>query len=169
VFRQTIPHARRTPRAPGGASRVLSALARYLGAAALLGVGIDHLEQFSVEHYSDIPTIGALFALNFVSAAVVAVGLALPLGRVGGAVGRLAPRVLALSGIGIAAGSLAGLLVSESTGLFGFMEVGYRPAIVLSIAFEIAAIVFLAGYLALGRAAGVEAATAAGPRAPTSA
>src|SRR3954470_8028072 len=31
-------------------------------------------------------------------------------------------------------GSFAGLEVSESTGLFGFVESGYRPAILLSIA-----------------------------------
>ena len=41
---------------------------RYLGAAALLGVGIDHIQQYFGASYSAIPTIGTLFALNFVSA-----------------------------------------------------------------------------------------------------
>jgi hypothetical protein len=54
-----------------------------------------------------------------------------------------------MSGIGIAAGSLAGLLVSESGGLFGFMEQGYREAIVLSIVLEVATIVLLGMFLAL--------------------
>ena len=43
---------------------------------------------------------------------------------------RLVLVALALAGIGIAAGSLAGLLISEQWGLFGFMEAGYRAAIV---------------------------------------
>src|SRR3954469_10414823 len=108
--------------------------ARYLAAIALLGVGLDHLEQFSVDHYAAIPTIGTLFALNFASAALIACALAAPTRRLPGHAGAIAARLLCLGGIGTAAGALAGLLVSESTGLFGFMETGYRPAIVLSIA-----------------------------------
>jgi hypothetical protein len=123
-------------------------LTRYLGAGALLAVGLDHLEQRTTAHYSAIPTIGTLFLLNFVSATVVAVGLALPLERLGGPVGRRLLTLLALSGIGIAAGSIAGLLISESTGLFGFMETGYRSAIVLSLVFEGATIILLGIYLA---------------------
>jgi hypothetical protein len=63
--------------------------------------------------------------------------------RLPGRAGRIALPLLSAGGIGVAAGSLAGLLLSESTGLFGFMEVGYRPAIVLSIALELATIVLL--------------------------
>ncbi len=44
-------------------------LARYLGAAALVGVGVDHIWQFYVDSYSVIPTIGTLFALPCASAA----------------------------------------------------------------------------------------------------
>jgi hypothetical protein len=160
--------AGRTRCARRPARRLLSGLARYLGAAALLGVGIEHLEQFSVEHYSAIPTIGTLFAVNFASAAVVAVGLVLPLHRLAGPLGRLASPILGLSGIGIAAGSLVGLLVSETTGLFGFTEVGYRGAIVLSIVLEAATIVLLAGYLALRRDVGVTAPASAVVRTRTS-
>jgi hypothetical protein len=43
---------------------------------------------------------------------------------------------------------VAGLLISETTGLFGFMEDGYRSAIVLSLVFEGATIVLLGTYLA---------------------
>ena len=125
----------------------MALLARYLGAAALLAVGLDHLEQRSAAHYSAIPTIGTLFLLNFVSATVVAVALALPLERLGPATRRV-PALLAVGGVGIAAGSVAGLLVSETAGLFGFMEDGYRGAIVLSLVFEAATIVLLATYLA---------------------
>jgi hypothetical protein len=124
-------------------SHTIATWARYLGALALLGVGVDHLEQFSVDSYSAIPTIGTLFALNFASAALIAAGLAAPVQRLPRSAGRLAVPVLSLSGIGVAAGSLAGLLVSESIGLFGFMETGYRPAILLSIALEVTTIVLL--------------------------
>ena len=126
---------------------------RYLGALALLGVGLDHLEQFSVDSYSAIPTIGTLFALNFASAALLAAGLASPVQRLPGRSGRLAVPLLCLAGIGVAAGSLAGLLLSESSGLFGFMEAGYRPGILTSIAFEAAAIAFLGIHLGLRRRA----------------
>jgi hypothetical protein len=122
----------------------MALLSRYLGAAALLAVGLDHLEQRSAAHYAAIPTIGTLFLLNFVSATVIAIALALPLQRLG----RRLPALLALSGAGIAAGSVAGLLISETTGLFGFMEDGYRSAIVLSLVLEGATIVLLGTYLA---------------------
>jgi hypothetical protein len=127
--------------------------ARYAGAVALLAVGLDHLEQFAVDSYSAVPTIGTLFLLNFGSAAAVAAGLAAPVQRLPGGAGRLAVPLLSLSGLGVAAGSLAGLFVSETSGLFGFMEAGYRPAIVLSIGLETAVVVLLGSCLALGRGA----------------
>ncbi len=46
-------------------------------------------------------------------------------------------------------GSLAGVIVSESVGLFGLMETGYRSAIVVSITLEVAAIVLLLAHLIL--------------------
>src|SRR3954454_21730638 len=95
--------------------------ARFLGAIALLGVGLVHLEQFAVDHYSAVPTIGTLFALNFASAALIAGGLLAPVGRLPAGPARMALPVLAFSGIGVAVGSLAGLLLSESVCLFGFM------------------------------------------------
>ena len=106
-----------------------------LGALALLAVGLDHLEQFSVGHYSVIPTIGTLFVLNFVSAIVIAGGLAVSNGKL-----RL---LFGIGGLGVAGGSLAGLLISETVGLFGFTEIGYRPAIELSIALDVTTIALL--------------------------
>jgi hypothetical protein len=44
-------------------------------------------------------------------------------------------------------GSLVALLISEQTPLFGFMESGYRQAIVISIALEAATTVLLGGFL----------------------
>jgi hypothetical protein len=137
--------------------RAAAVAARYLGAAALLGVGLDHLEQYSTEHYSAIPTIGTLFALNFASAALIAGALAAPVQRLPGRAGRIALPLLSAGGIGVAAGSFAGLLLSESTGLSGFMEVGYRPAIVLSIGLEATTIALLSVHLALRRPHGPRA------------
>ena len=122
--------------------------ARYLGAAALLGVGIDHLQQYFGASYSSIPTIGTLFALNFASAALLAAGLVLPMQRLFSRAGTRILGALAAGGIAVALGSLIALLVSEQTPLFGFMEYGYRQAIAISIVLEVAATVLLGVFLA---------------------
>jgi hypothetical protein len=95
-------------RRPRGGPSVLLPLTRYLGAAALLAVGVDHLDQYAVQHYDAIPAIGTLFALNFVSATVVAAGLAVPVERLSRRFGRTILDALALAGAAVAAGSLAG-------------------------------------------------------------
>jgi hypothetical protein len=56
----------------------------------------------------------------------------------------------------------AGLLVSENGGLFGFSEQGYRGAIVLSIGFDVATVVFLGAFLALRALADSRARVSAG-------
>jgi hypothetical protein len=119
----------------------------YLGALAVLATGVAHIEQYSVDNYSTVPTIGTLFLLNFVAAIVIAVGLIAPLRRVTGRYTDLVRAVIAVGGIGLGVLSLAGLFVSESTGLFGFVEHGYRMAIVVAIAVEVAATIFLAAFL----------------------
>ena len=120
---------------------------RYLGAAALLGVGIDHIQQYLGASYSAVPTIGTLFALNFVSSVLLAAGLVAPVERAFRRRGKLILGFLALSGIGVALGSLIGLLISEQTPLFGFMESGYRQAIVISIVLEVATVLLLGTFL----------------------
>jgi hypothetical protein len=134
-----------------GRRTTVGPVARYLGAVALVGVGVDHLWQYSVDSYSVIPTIGTLFALNFAAALLVALGLVAPLHRLSRRWDRALPALLAVGGVGIALGSFAGLEVSESTGLFGFMESGYRAAIVLSIALDAATVIFLGAFLVAGR------------------
>ena len=126
----------------------LAHVCRVLGALALLGVGIDHIDQYWADSYSAIPTIGTLFALNFVSATFVGLGLLAPVRRLAGRWADAVLALLALSGIGIATGALAGLLVSERSGLFGFMEQGYRSAIVVSIVLEVATVFLLGIFLA---------------------
>jgi hypothetical protein len=119
---------------------------RYLGALAVLATGIAHIEQYSVDDYSTVPTIGTLFLLNFIAAIVIAVGLIAPLRRVTGRHADLVRAVIAAGGIGLGVLSLAALFVSETTGLFGFVEHGYRMAIVVAIVVEVAATVFLVAF-----------------------
>jgi hypothetical protein len=122
-------------------------IALYLGAASLVVSGVDHIEQYYVNDYRTIPTIGRLFVLNFVSAVVVAVGLIAPIGRVTRRYADAIRAGLAVAGIGIAVLSLAALFISESGSLFGFTENGYREPIVVAIASEVAAALFLVIYL----------------------
>jgi hypothetical protein len=112
---------------------------RTFGALSVLVVGAVHIEQYFAVHFDVVPIIGPLFALNFAGATLIGIGLLLPLRRV-----RL---LLALGGIGLAVTSLAFLLVSEHRPLFGFEDYGNRPGILIAIAAEAAAVLFLGGYL----------------------
>jgi hypothetical protein len=126
---------------------IIAQASRYLGALAVLATGVAHIEQYSVDDYSTVPTIGTLFLLNFIAAIVIAVGLIVPLQPVTGRYTDVVRAALAVGGIGLGVGSLAGLFVSETTGLFGFVEHGYRMAIVVAIVVEVAATVFLVAFL----------------------
>lgn len=117
---------------------------RVLGAGALLGVGAVHIDQYVAVHYEVIPVIGPLFLLNLIGAAVIALILILPSERLLGAV---VVGLSALAGIGLAITSGIFLLESEHTTLFGFMENGYRSAIILSFIAEGATVALLGGYL----------------------
>ena len=135
-------------------SSAIAATARYLGALAVLATGVVHIQQYYVNDYSTVPTIGTLFFLNFVSALVITAGLVAPLGRVAGRYADSIRALFAVGGIGLAVLSLVSLLVSESSSLFGFTENGYRTAIVLAIVAEAAAAVFLLIFLAAERSGG---------------
>ena len=121
---------------------------RALGAVATVVVGAVHLQQY-FKLYSSVATIGTLFVLNFVGATVIGVGLLAPLERLAGRIGTAAVALLSLGGIGLAATSFVGLLVSEHTGLFGFTEPGYDPtAIAASRVAEVAVVALLGSFLA---------------------
>jgi hypothetical protein len=125
-------------------------IARALGAGALLVVGGVHLEQYTVAHFSVIPTIGPLFLLTVIAAGALGLILMVPMSDVARRRGRLRfDSMAALAGIAVASGALAGLLISEQTALFGFMEHGYRLEIVIAIAAESVAIVSLGAFLAI--------------------
>jgi hypothetical protein len=133
------------PRKPNGASWVAP---RVLGALSLLATGAVHLQQYA-RLYSEVPTIGTLFVLNFAGATAVGIALLLPLERFAGRVGTLLVSLLAAAGIAIAAVAFAFLLISEHTPLFGFQEPGYDPpAIAATRGAEIATVLFLGAFLA---------------------
>src|SRR6201999_1579915 len=118
--------------------------ARLLGALSILGVGAVHLQQYSGNGYSTVPTIGTLFLLNAISAGVVGFALLLPLQRLLGRLrGDAAVGILALAGVAIAVGSLVALFISETGTLFGFSEGGYDAPIVIAIVTEAIAALLL--------------------------
>jgi hypothetical protein len=141
------PRHRTGPWLSAGRRSIIAQASRYIGALAVLATGVAHFEQYTVDDYSSVPTIGTLFLLNFIAAIVVAVGLIVPLGRIAGRYADAVRAVIAVGGIGLGVLSLVALFVSETSGLFGFVEHGYRMAIVSAIVAEAAAAVFLIAFL----------------------
>ena len=121
----------------------LVALVRPLAAISLLAVAGVHIQLYIVEDYRVIPTIGPLFLLTFIGGTILGLYFLIPASRHSGRVRLLVDAVAALGGWFLAAGALVGLLISEHTPLFGFMEHGYRFAIVFAIVSEAVAIVAL--------------------------
>jgi len=128
---------------------ILAHAALVVGGLAVLATGADHLDEYTANGFSTVPTIGTLFLLNFIAATVVGGGLLLPLGRIAKRFAEPLRALLSLSGIGIAASSLAGLWISETWSLFGFTDNGFRSTIVVAIVAESIAILALTAYLAL--------------------
>ncbi len=135
-------------RGPGD-RRGAPGVARTLGAIALLVVGGVHPEQYTVAHFSLIPTIGPLFLVNFIAATSLGLLLLIPIRRSARHGRQLFDSLAALAGIGVAAGALAALLISEHRPLFGFMEHGYRLEIVIAISAEAVAVASLGVFIAI--------------------
>lgn len=150
----------------------LLTVTRTLGGLALLVVGGVHFQQYQYEFYSSIPTIGPLFLATFVVATMLGLFLLVPIRRPSGRLRTLVDEVAALSGVGLATGAFVGLLITEHTPLFGFMEHGYRFAIVLALVSEAVAIALLTLFVVRaphpsstpGTASGPEFSGAAQPR-----
>jgi hypothetical protein len=107
------------------------------GALGLAGEAAVHVQQyFALFH--DVRWIGPLFLANAVACAVAISGL----------IDRRSRDLAALTGVGISAVALAGLIVSYGEGLFGWQEAGFRPVIELTVIFELAAILLLSAALA---------------------
>jgi hypothetical protein len=122
-------------------------IARYLGAISIVLVGVVHAQQYYDAYFSVVPTIGPLFLLSFVGAGVVGTVLFAPVRRFAPRAGDAILALAALGAIGIALGTFAALLISEYRPLFGFMESGYRLAIVLTLVFDVLTTAFLGFFL----------------------
>jgi hypothetical protein len=148
----SYPLAAVPDRAAARSTRVLhvvAEVARYLGACSLLVVGAIHAQQYYEAYFYEVPTIGRLFLLSFVGAAVVGAILLAPVRRLAGGWGDPILVVAALGGIGIAVGTFVSLLVSEYTPVFGFMEADYRLAVVLALVFDVLTTALLGLFVAL--------------------
>jgi hypothetical protein len=119
-----------------GAVRWIDAL-YALGAVMLAVEAAVHVQQF-VSLFHAVRWIGPLFLANAAASLLAAAGLGHD---------RTRP-VAALAGIAISASALASLVLSYGTGLFGWMEGGWRTAIGLALVSELGAVLTLAAGLA---------------------
>ena len=71
---------------------------------------------------------------------MIGLGLLLPFARL-----HMVPVLLALGGAGLAATSFVFLFLSKHRTLFGFQDYGYRPAILVALVAEVAAVLSLGG------------------------
>src|SRR3954471_9655433 len=112
----------------------LCLLLRVAGALLLAAIAWVHADLW-LDGYRDIPTIGWLFALNVVGAALLAFAVVLaPLRYLA---------LVALAGAALAAGTAAGLLLTTRITVFGFTETLHAQYAVLSLVLEGAATVVL--------------------------
>ncbi|WP_203612581.1 hypothetical protein [Amycolatopsis sp. SID8362] len=130
---------------------------RIATAVCLAASGFLHAQLYA-GGYRVIPVIGPAFLVQ--ASAAFAVALLL---LVGG------PFLLRLAAAGLAAGALAGFVLSRTIGLFGFSERGFQPApqALLSVLAEVAvlALVGVAAYRSgAGRARGEDRGHRAGAR-----
>ena len=119
-----------------GAVRWIDAL-YALGGVLLAAEAAVHVQQF-VSLFHAVRWIGPLFLANAAACLLAAAGLTNE---------RTRP-VAALAGIAISACALGSLVLSYGTGLFGWMEAGWRTAIALAVASELGAVLTLAAGLA---------------------
>jgi hypothetical protein len=120
----------------------LRLLLRVAGGLLLAAIAWVHADLW-LDGYRDVPTIGWLFVLDVVGAAVLAVAVLVAPGRF------LA--LVALAGAALAAGTAAGLLVSTQVELFGFRESLETQSARLSLWLEGAATVVLLALAWLSR------------------
>ncbi len=125
-----VPHAGRHTR------RVALLGLRAVGALALIAMGALHLQQYYSAGYSALPTIGTLFVLNFAGGVGLGLALLAPVELLPGRAGAIAVPLVAFAGAAIAATSIAFLLISEQTPLFGFLETSTSPAITVALLAE---------------------------------
>ncbi len=108
-----------------------------LGAVMLAVEAAVHVQQF-VSLFHAVRWIGPLFLANAAASLLAAAGLAHD---------RTRP-LAALAGIAISAFALGSLVLSYGTGLFGWMEGGWRTPIALALVSELGVVLTLAAALA---------------------
>jgi hypothetical protein len=112
---------------------------RLLGAALLLATAGIHLHLWQ-QGYRSIHVVGVLFLLDAVTGVVAAAALlAVP--------GRWLP-LTAMAGAGLQLGTLGGLALSATVGVFGFVETWQAPWVAQSIVVEVTGGVLLLGWAA---------------------
>ncbi len=116
---------------------------RIAGAALLAAMAGIHLYLWNTG-YRTIPIIGPLFLANAIAGAVLCLAVLLSSGR--------ALAWISAAGAALAAGTLAGLILSVTIGLFGFTESLRASLTTPTIAAEAAAILVL-GALAIHQTA----------------
>jgi hypothetical protein len=116
----------------------LSDALRLLAVTLLLAEGGIHLQQFEGP-LNAVPTINALFVLNAVGAA----GVALALAGSRGVVAILA----SLAALGLTIGALVSLAITRTGTLFDYSEPTLRTAVVLAAVIELAVVLAVAAFL----------------------
>lgn len=106
-----------------------------LAGLVLLG-GVVHLQQF-LDSFSSIPVVGEMFLANAVVSAAIA---ALLVWR--------SEWLWVAAAAAVAAGSLGAILISRSSGLFGYVSTTFEAPEALAVTFEASALL-LAGFISL--------------------
>ena len=106
-----------------------------LAALVLMG-GVVHLQQF-LDGCSSIPVIGPMFLANAVASAVIAALL----------VWRNEWIWVAAAGA-VAAGSLAAIFISRTSGLFGYVSTTFAAPEIVAVTLEAAALL-VAGFISI--------------------
>jgi hypothetical protein len=117
-----------------GAAYLLLPL-RLASGGLLIALAWLHFHLWEVG-YRHISTIGPLFLITAISGLTLALYLLLR-----------PSRFIAVVGLGLALGLLAGLIVSVNVGLFGFSESLSAPYVIESLMFELAAALTLASWV----------------------
>ena len=117
--------------------RAVTLAVRLVGAALLLAMGAIHLRLW-FDGYRDVTWIGPLFLANAVLGVLAGLAVLLTPARWLGWVSLLAAL--------LAIGTLGGLVLSLTVGLFGFYETLSAPLVAPTIVVESAAFVVFGGY-----------------------
>jgi hypothetical protein len=112
----------------------MTRILRWTAAALLIVVALVHLNLYQREHYKEIPTVGWLFLLTVISAAMLAVALV-------ARTGWLVDASAAAFALGVVGGYFLTLWLPE--GLFHFKEPGVSYSGAISIVAEVGTAVLL--------------------------